>query len=51
MFGKITLERYIKAKGKVDSLERLVSSSHDFTIILWEPPVSLQGKDQGWIIN
>ncbi|XP_048603047.1 notchless protein homolog isoform X1 [Brassica napus] len=41
---KITLERYIKANGKVDSPERLVSGSDDFTIILWEPSVSLQGK-------
>nr|VDD20726.1 unnamed protein product [Brassica rapa] len=43
---KIALERYIKAKGKVDSPERLVSGSDDFTIILWEPSVSLQPKQK-----
>ncbi|KAG2243560.1 hypothetical protein Bca52824_094599 [Brassica carinata] len=43
---KIALERYIKAKGKVDSPERLVSGSDDFTTILWEPSVSLQPKQK-----
>ncbi|CAH2073848.1 unnamed protein product [Thlaspi arvense] len=40
---RIALERYMKAKGK-DSPERLVSGSDDFTLILWEPSVSLQPK-------
>ncbi|CAH8312831.1 unnamed protein product [Eruca vesicaria subsp. sativa] len=43
---QIALERYIKAKGKVDSPERLVSGSDDFTIILWEPSISLQPKQK-----
>ncbi|KAJ0266258.1 WD40 repeat-containing protein [Hirschfeldia incana] len=42
--AQFALERYIKAKGNVDSPERLVSGSDDFTIILWEPSVSLQPK-------
>ncbi|CAA7026815.1 unnamed protein product [Microthlaspi erraticum] len=41
---KIALERYNKAKGSQDSPERLVSGSDDFTIILWEPSVSLEPK-------
>ncbi|KAL0888471.1 hypothetical protein Bca101_012454 [Brassica carinata] len=47
----IALERYIKAKGKVDSPERLVSGSDDFTTILWEPSVSLQPKTKNGYWN
>ncbi|KAG2242575.1 hypothetical protein Bca52824_095586 [Brassica carinata] len=40
------MKKIHQSKRKVDSPERLVSGSDDFTTILWEPSVSLQPKQK-----